>query len=132
MKNLFRLSLTFGYPNPCSPMQQRKRYLAILVVLDVMAYVISNVLFHKSFSFPIVIAFPMMIITLIGIQFLLYTITATYARTKIFRLCYAIVLILQFVLNVYVNRDTPVAGFSAIATLAYTLSLVAFLTMFYF
>src|SRR5689334_13552136 len=113
-------------------MQQRKRYLAILVVLDVMAYVISNVLFHKSFSFPIVIAFPLMIITLIGIQFLLYIITATYARTKMFKICYAIVLIAQFVLNVYVNRDVPVSEFSATATLAYGLSLVAFSTMFYF
>lgn len=113
-------------------MQQRKRDLAILIVLDILAFAIGNVLAHRSLSIPPFITVPLMVTTLIGLQYLLYRVTATYAKTRTFRIFYAVLLVVQFILNVYTNRDIPVNEIVRIAIVAYTLSLLVFCIMFYF
>jgi hypothetical protein len=114
-------------------MQRRKRDLAIMLVLTVLAMIFGGIFGHPDSKIPVAIATPLMIGDLLLLQYLLYRVTAGYARTRSFKVFYAAVLIFQFALNGFLNRpDVAVSGATAIATLTYTLSLLAFCIVFYF
>jgi hypothetical protein len=114
-------------------MQRQKRDLAIMLVLTILAMIFGGVFGHPDSRVPMALATPLMITDLLLLQYLLYRVTAGYAKTRSFKIFYASLLVFQFALNAYVNRPgVTLSGFIGTATLTYTLSLLAFCIVFYF
>jgi len=113
-------------------MQRQKRYLAYLLVLQALALIIGSVMAHPDSTIPTMITLPLMIVDLLLLQFLLYRVTAGYARARWFKIFYAVLCITQFVLNSFVNVEVPLAENYVLANIAYPLGAVVYATIFYF
>jgi preprotein translocase subunit YajC len=113
-------------------MQRQKRDLAFLLILQTLAMIIGSVLAHPDSNIPGAIVLPLMMIDLLCLQFLLYRVTAGYAKTLAFKIFYAVLVITQFALNAIVNVETPLAQTYVLASFTYPLSLVVFTIIFYF
>src|SRR5687768_10955368 len=107
-------------------MHRQKRDLAFLLVLQTFAMIIGSVIGHHDSKVPSVITLPLMIIDLLLLQFLLYRVTAGYAKTRAFKIFYAVLLIAQFILNGIVNVETPIAETYLLANITYPISLIVF------
>jgi hypothetical protein len=113
-------------------MQRQKRDLALLLVLQAFAMIFSAVLGHPDSKVPTEITTPMMIVDLLLLQFLLYRVTAGYAKTRSFKIVFGVLVIIQFALNGFINSESPLADTYALANIAYPLSLAVFTIIFYF
>jgi hypothetical protein len=112
-------------------MHRQKRDLAFLLVLQTFAMIIGSVIGHPDSQVPTIVTLPLMVIDLLLLQFLLYRVTAGYAKTKGFKIFYALLLIAQFVLNGIVNIETPLADTYVLANITYPISLIVFSIIFY-
>jgi hypothetical protein len=113
-------------------MRRRKRDLAILICLSVLAYIIGNVMVHKDAGIPLSITLPIMTLTLTVLQYLLWRVTASYARTKAFKIFYAGLLIVQFAISILANQETSLTDSVGLSMLSHAMSLMTYCIIFYF